>query len=73
MMARRFGRRALRPLLGESRRLAAIVESFQRPVVHLGVVPALFVTLPYGRFVHGPSRLAVLVKDAAERDADRSV
>lgn len=49
------------------------MESFQRPVVHLGVVPALFVTLPYGRFVHGPSRLAVLVKDAAERDADRSV
>ncbi|MGE0464023.1 MAG: tricarballylate utilization 4Fe-4S protein TcuB [Vicinamibacterales bacterium] len=42
-------------------------------LVHLGVVLGLFVTLPYGKFVHGLYRLAALVKDAAERDADRSV
>jgi citrate/tricarballylate utilization protein len=31
-------------------------------VVHLGIVLALFVTLPYGKFVHGLYRLAALVK-----------
>ena len=31
-------------------------------VVHLGVVLALFVTLPYGKFVHGLYRLMALVK-----------
>jgi len=35
-------------------------------VVHLGAVLALFVTLPYGRFVHGIYRTAALVKYAAE-------
>ena len=35
-------------------------------VVHLGVVLALFVTLPYGKFVHGFYRLLALVQDAAE-------
>ena len=28
--------------------------------VHLGAVMALFVTLPYGKFVHGLYRLAAL-------------
>ncbi|MGH9346614.1 MAG: tricarballylate utilization 4Fe-4S protein TcuB [Vicinamibacterales bacterium] len=31
-------------------------------VVHLGVVLALFVTLPYGKFVHGLYRAAALIK-----------
>jgi citrate/tricarballylate utilization protein len=31
-------------------------------IVHLGSVLALFVTLPYGKFVHGLYRLAALVK-----------
>jgi citrate/tricarballylate utilization protein len=35
-------------------------------VVHLGVVLALFVTLPYGKFVHGIYRAAALVKFARE-------
>lgn len=37
-------------------------------IVHLGAVLALFVTLPYGKFVHGIYRTAALVKFA--RDAD---
>ena len=37
-------------------------------VVHLGVVLALFVTLPYGKFVHGFYRLAALVKYGIETD-----
>jgi citrate/tricarballylate utilization protein len=36
-------------------------------VVHLGVVLALFVTLPYGKFVHGIYRSAALLKYALER------
>ncbi len=36
-------------------------------VVHLGVVMALFLTLPYGKFVHGIYRAAALVKFARER------
>lgn len=35
--------------------------------VHLGIVLALFVTLPYGKFVHGLYRLAALLVDAQER------
>jgi citrate/tricarballylate utilization protein len=35
-------------------------------VVHLGVVAALFLTLPYGKFVHGIYRLAALVRYALE-------
>jgi citrate/tricarballylate utilization protein len=35
-------------------------------VIHLGAVLALFVTLPYGKFVHGIYRAAALVKYAAE-------
>jgi citrate/tricarballylate utilization protein len=34
--------------------------------VHLGVVAALFVTAPYGKFVHGLYRSAALVRDAME-------
>jgi citrate/tricarballylate utilization protein len=35
-------------------------------IVHLGVVLALFLTLPYGKFVHGLYRVAALVKHARE-------
>jgi citrate/tricarballylate utilization protein len=35
-------------------------------IVHLGVVLALFLTLPYGKFVHGIYRTAALVKYASE-------
>ena len=36
-------------------------------IVHLGLVLALFVTLPYGKFVHGLYRLAALVKFRREQ------
>ena len=35
--------------------------------IHLGVVLALFLSLPYGKFVHGLYRFVALVKYAAER------
>ena len=35
--------------------------------IHLGVVLALFLSLPYGKFVHGLYRFIALVKYAAER------
>ena len=35
-------------------------------IVHLGVVLALFLTLPYGKFVHGLYRVAALVKHSRE-------
>ena len=35
--------------------------------LHLGVVFALFITMPYGKFVHGLYRVAALVRYAAER------
>ncbi len=35
--------------------------------VHLGFVLALFVSLPYGKFVHGLYRFAALVRYASER------
>jgi citrate/tricarballylate utilization protein len=41
--------------------------------VHLGVVLCLFLTLPYGKFVHGLYRLLALVKYASERRTGRFV
>jgi citrate/tricarballylate utilization protein len=35
--------------------------------VHLGVVFAFFLTMPYGRFMHGPYRLLALIRFARER------
>jgi hypothetical protein len=40
--------------------------------IHLGVVFALFVTMPYGRFLHGIYRSAALVPYAMERKAEGS-
>jgi len=39
--------------------------------LHLGIVFALFLTMPYGKFVHGIYRFAALCLYAAERRADR--
>jgi citrate/tricarballylate utilization protein len=36
-------------------------------VVHLGIVMALFLTLPYGKFVHGIYRSAAVLKWSLER------
>ncbi len=49
--------------------LLVLREGMQMPallVVHLAFVLALFVTLPYGKFVHGIYRAAALVKFRAE-------
>jgi citrate/tricarballylate utilization protein len=35
--------------------------------IHLGVVMALFVTMPYSKFMHGPYRLFALLRHAEER------
>lgn len=40
-------------------------------IVHLSAVLALFVTLPYGKFVHALYRTAALIKFAAETKNDR--
>jgi citrate/tricarballylate utilization protein len=37
--------------------------------LHLGVVFALFITMPYGKFVHGIYRFLALVRYARERGA----
>lgn len=36
-------------------------------MIHLGFVFALFITMPYGKFVHGVYRTMALARDAAER------
>jgi citrate/tricarballylate utilization protein len=39
-------------------------------IFHLGVVLGLFITMPYGKFVHGVYRYAALVKNAIEQARD---
>ena len=36
-------------------------------IAHLGIVMAFFVTLPYGKFVHGIYRFAALIRYALEQ------
>lgn len=36
-------------------------------LIHIGVVVGLFITMPYGKFVHGIYRYAVLVQNAREQ------
>lgn len=38
-------------------------------LIHLGIVLALFLTLPYSKFVHGIYRYAALMKNAREARA----
>jgi len=40
--------------------------------IHLGIVLGLFLTLPYGKFVHGIYRWAALVRSALESSSDRT-
>jgi citrate/tricarballylate utilization protein len=50
--------------------LLALRETSVMPLllaIHLATVLALFVTLPYGKFVHGIYRLAALVRYALEQ------
>jgi citrate/tricarballylate utilization protein len=42
-------------------------------VIHLGIVMALFLTLPYGKFVHSIFRAAAIVKYALERKRKRTI
>jgi citrate/tricarballylate utilization protein len=37
-------------------------------VIHLGIVMALFLTLPYSKFVHGIYRVAAIAKYSLERE-----
>jgi citrate/tricarballylate utilization protein len=48
-------------LLRESAALGTLL------VVHLGIVMGVFLTLPYGKFVHGLYRFAAIAKFALER------
>jgi citrate/tricarballylate utilization protein len=40
-------------------------------IVHLGVVLALFASLPYGKFMHGKYRFAALLRNAFEKSRKR--
>lgn len=42
-------------------------------VIHLGIVMALFLTLPYGKFIHSILRVAAIVKYALERKRKRII
>jgi citrate/tricarballylate utilization protein len=41
--------------------------------LHLGVVFSLFITMPYGKFVHGIYRYVALVRYARERRMEHGV
>jgi citrate/tricarballylate utilization protein len=42
-------------------------------VLHLGLVAAFFITLPYGKFVHGFYRYAALLRHAVEQSGGEEV
>jgi len=42
-------------------------------VIHLGIVMALFLTFPYGKFVHGVYRSAAIAKYALERERKQTI
>ena len=46
--------------------VGAIATASGQAAVHLGIVVGLFVTMPYGKFVHALFRYAALVKNAIE-------
>lgn len=41
-------------------------------IIHMGVVAGLFITMPYGKFVQGVYRYAVLVRNAIEQSQDKA-
>lgn len=41
-------------------------------IIHIGVVVGLFITMPYGKFVHGVYRYAVLVRNATEQSQEKA-
>jgi len=42
-------------------------------VIHLGIVMALFLTIPYGKFVHSIYRFAAIAKYALERERKQTI
>ena len=41
-------------------------------VVHVGIVVGLFITLPYGKFIHAIYRYAALLKNAIEQSQEET-
>ncbi|MHB8885300.1 MAG: hypothetical protein ACYC5H_09460 [Methylovirgula sp.] len=39
--------------------------------IHLGIVPSLFLLLPYSKLIHGIYRTAALLRAAMDREASK--